>query len=181
MGVNFPNIRLASIGRKDSVIYTDSRNAYVWYKSCGTEQLPKEYNSRYNYVITGNKKELDFSNLVLSILIAIKKKDFLFDDLNKLRTLFCKNYKTDYAIESFTEVIDNFNMVLSSLYKKGLNISRFWEDEFSFMVKDLDKNGLESYQVLADYYSNEILGIDSSKELKEEAMQLTKKKMNKQK
>ena len=179
LGTTIPDICLAPLGRKDSVIYTDSKAAYVWYKSCGMQELPKEYASRYNYIITGNKKELEFYNLILSTIIAIKGKNESFNSMDDIRNLFCEEYKKINNLDiPLKQLLNNLNEVFNVFYRRELYISKPWDNEFYFKPRKIDSNGLNGYELLADYYSNAILGIDNNEELtnRVKALSLKKKK-----
>lgn len=165
--IDIPDIRLANMGRKDEVIYTDPKGAYVWYKSCGTDQLPKEYESSFNYILTGNKKELEFYNLILSTLIILMEKNNNFNSMDKFRNRFCDEYKKNNNLDIPNQkLIEDFNTVFIMFNRKGLNISNYWHKELYYMPSDLDKNGLDEYKELADYYSDVILNANTNSKQK---------------
>ena len=73
MNCYIPDIRLASSSTKDLVIYTNMFGACVWYKSGGVINLSTKYDP--TYILTGDEQELNFYNLIVSTIAALKEKD----------------------------------------------------------------------------------------------------------
>lgn len=69
VGKKVPDIRLASNNYKDSVIFTNLFGVSIWYKSCGINDLEPDYDSEY--ILTGDERELDFYNTLLSTMLVL--------------------------------------------------------------------------------------------------------------
>ncbi len=174
LNIEVPNIRLANIGKKDSVIYTDYTSSYEWYKSCGIAELPVEYKCDYNYVLTGDLEELDFYNLVLATCLIIHDRGRNFISMDILRGVFCEEYKKHINIPNdIDDIYKEFNNVFIA-FQERIDISRFWEKIFHYWYpKKTDKNGLDCYMKLANEFASTIInefdyhqdGNDSTKSL----------------
>lgn len=158
LNIEVPDIRLANIGKKDSVIYTDYTSSYEWYKSCGIAELPVEYKCDYNYVLTGDLEELDFYNLVLATCLIIHDRGRNFISMDILRRVFCEEYKKHINIPNdIDDIYKEFNNVFIA-FQERIDISRFWEKIFHYWYpKKTDKNGLDCYMKLANEFASTII------------------------
>ena len=114
-----PDIRLAGFGVKDSVIYTTSSKASVWYKSSGKYMLPTMYDE--SYILTGNRKKLDFYNTLISTIAIIEQKDKYFNSVPVLRERFCQEYiRLSDEDENEEDISYWFNVCFDKASDKGL-------------------------------------------------------------
>lgn len=154
VGHRIPDIRLADRGSKDSVIYTNMFGASVWYKSCGVNNLPTEYDPCY--ILTGDEKELDYYNLLISTLATLDRKDGSFHSVPLVREVFCQKDKTENE-EDINEPVKRFNYFFKKANENGVVLGRFWEDTYFASFRDIDFVGLEKYMDTAEDYATAIL------------------------
>ena len=156
MHCSIPDIRLASSSAKDSVIYTNLFGASVWYKSCGVTDLSTKYTP--TYILTGDEKELDFYNLVISTIAIIEQRDRSFNSVPLLRNSFCKEYKKVNKLEDdLEEIVDRFNQAFDKASDKDIILGRFWKETYFAHFRDIDYVGLEQYMGTAEHYATVIL------------------------
>lgn len=139
-----PDIRLENRDIKDSIIYTNAYGANRWYKSCGTVPLPSLYES--NYILTGNKKELDFYNLVIAVTTVVMQKNNSFNSVNKLRKIFCDIYIEIYGETDRKVLEEQFNNILYKMNDKGLIIGTPLQQDYYCKFQKIDLVGLDSYK-----------------------------------
>ncbi len=153
----FPDVRLADNSHKDEVIYTSFYGSHVWYKSCSIRPLPDVYDPIY--LITGDEKELDMYNQLLSTLISLEEIDKEFNDLNFLREEFCKHYQTNVLPkENIEDVKDLFNKCYSIANEREIVLGWFWKKTFSMYDLEYDKAGLSQKCLCSgEVYANCIL------------------------
>lgn len=163
MHCSIPDIRLASSSAKDSVIYTNMFGASVWYKSCGVTDLPTKYTP--SYVLTGDERELNFYNQIISTIAALKEQDRSFNSISLLRDGFCKEYKKiNDLTEDLQELSDRFNEAFEKACDKGILLGRFWEETYFSHFRDIDYVGLEPYMGMAEHYARVISQNGKSKD-----------------
>lgn len=156
IGQEIPDIRLASNGVKDSVIYTTTEMASVWYKSCGVNKLATKYEA--SYVLTGDKNSLDFYNLLISTIAILDNEESNFDSVSILRERFCREYvKLNENEKSIDEVIDMFNASFDKASRKKIILGRSFQESYFASFRDIDFVGLEAYSDLARHYANVVL------------------------
>lgn len=156
IGKRIPNIRLASNGVKDSVIYTTASCASVWYKSCGVTKLSTKYEP--SYVLTGDNKSLDFYNLLIATIEVLDKNDSSFNSVSILRERFCNEYmKLSEAEENINDIIEMFNCSFDKAGDKGIIVGRFFKEMYFPSFRNIDYVGLDSYMPLANHYASVIL------------------------
>lgn len=156
MHCSIPDIRLASSSAKDSVIYTNLFGASVWYKSCGVADLSNKYPP--TYILTGDEKELNFYNLVISTIAVIKERDKSFNSVSILRNSFCKEYKKVNKLEDdLKEIADRFNQAFHQASEKDIILGNFWKETYYVHFRDIDYIGLEEYMSTAEQYATVIL------------------------
>lgn len=153
---HIPDIRLAGDGYKDSVLYVNIFGSSVWYKSCGITDLPSDYEP--SYIITGDKKTLDFYNLFISTIALLDEKAPEFKDIPIIRKRFSKEYKKlNNCEESIKEIEEMFNQAFDKASDKGLILGRYWRNIYFTFFKDIDFIGLEEFMELAEHYVDVIL------------------------
>ena len=124
-----PDIRLAGFGVKDSVIYTTSSKASVWYKSSGKYMLPTVYDE--SYILTGNQKKLDFYNTLISTIAIIEQKDKYFNSVPVLRERFCQEYiRLSDEDEKEEDITQWFNVCFDKADDKGLIHGRHFDRKY---------------------------------------------------
>lgn len=156
IGQEIPDIRLAGNGVKDSVIYTTTEMASVWYKSCGVNKLATKY--EVSYVLTGDKDSLDFYNLLISTIAVLDNEDSNFDSISILRERFCREYvKLNENEKSLDKVIELFNSSFDKASSKKIILGRSFQENYFASFRDIDYIGLESYSDLASHYANVVL------------------------
>lgn len=156
IGQRIPKIRLASNGVKDSVIYTTASFASVWYKSCGVDKLATKYEP--SYVLTGDNKNLDFYNLLISTIAVLDKEDSSFTSVSILRERFCSEYmKLSEAEENINDIIEMFNSSFDKASDKGIILGRSFKAMYFPSFRNIDYVGLDSYMPLANHYASVIL------------------------
>lgn len=161
-----PDIRLAGNGVKDSVIYTTTKMASVWYKSCGVNKLATKYEA--SYVLTGDKESLDFYNLLISTIAVLDNEESDFDSVSLLRERFCSEYmKLKENEKNIDEVIDMFNASFDKASRKKIILGRSFQESYFASFRDIDYVGLESYFDLANHYANVVLQKTKDDERKE--------------
>ena len=165
MNCSIPDIRLASSFAKDSVIYTNMFGTCILYKSCGLTDLSTKYDS--TYVLTGDEQELDFYNLIISIIVVLKKNDENFSSTPQLRSIFCREYKKNNKLhDDLEELTERFNCVFKRISDKGIILGCFWEENYFCHFCDIDFVGLEQYMETAEHYANVILNETKSRKKK---------------
>ena len=151
-----PDIRLASNGSKDSVIYTTQTGAGVWYLSCGTMELPYSYNN--SYIITGDEKLLYVQNLLKAIIVILSERAGGFHSTKVLRDGFCDEYQLFYAPNMEIEEIEKmFNFVFNELNANDLILGQSGQENFFSCIRDIDCAGLEPYMAEAEEFVKVIL------------------------
>ena len=164
VGRKVPDIRLSNNTSKDSILYVSQYRTCYWYKSYQRERsIDRKYPKKYNYVLTGNKDELDFYNVIKATLLLLLD-DFTYScTVDKVCNAFCKAYMEYYNIieldsgthnKEFEEYLRNeFMYVLWWEYKI---IDRYKALFIVLSKDDIDTNGLEEYQDAAEYVANYI-------------------------
>lgn len=153
---SIPDIRLADNGLKDSVIYTNIFGACVWYKSCGTTDLPLEYDA--DYILTGNEKKLDFANLLLATIAVINERNRDFDSVDLLKERFCDKYIEDNnAYENSGDVFGMFDNSFIDAYNNGLIYATWHDNTYRCAMRDFDRIKLKEYIEEAEKYADTIL------------------------
>lgn len=156
MCCSIPDIRLASLQSKDSVIYTDNDTASVWYKSCGVTDLPKKYAP--TYVLTGNEQELNFYNLVISTIAVLNQRDRNFHSIPILRNGFCEEYKkVNQLQDNLNELTDKFNQAFERASDRKIILGSYRKETYFNQFRDIDYIGLEQYMEIAGHYADVIL------------------------
>jgi len=156
MKCSIPDIRLAGGCNKDFVIYTNIFGACVWYKSCGTMDLPTKYEPCY--ILTGNRKELDFYNLFLATVAKISELDQEFNSIPLLKERFCNEYKlVNMLEESIDEIVELFDKAFSDANDKGIIFGRRWDSTYFPHFREIDYIGLEEYMDDAKHYADVVL------------------------
>lgn len=156
VGKQIPNICLASNDVKDSVVYTTTSYASVWYKSCGVNKLPTRYAP--TYILTGDKNSLDFYNLLISTIAIIDKEDKNFQSVSTLRERFCNEYmKLNKTKKNINEVIEMFNYSFDNACKKGIILGRSFKEIYFTSFQEIDYVTLDSYTDLAKHYASIVL------------------------
>lgn len=151
-----PDIRLAGFGTKDSVIYTTSSNASVWYKSSGKYTLPIMYDE--SYILTGDQKKLDFYNTLISTIAIIEQKNKYFNSVPTLRERFCQEYiRLSDEDENEEDITCWFNTCFDKASDKGLIHGRHFDRKYFPSFKNIDFVGLNPYLPLANHYADVIL------------------------
>lgn len=151
-----PDIRLASNNTKDSVIYTTTSFANVWYKSCGVHKLPTKYEP--SYILTGDNKSLDFYNLLVSTIAILDKRDNDFESVSILRERFCSEYiKLSDSEENLDNIIEMFNISFNKANDNGVILGHSFQETYFSSFRAIDYIGLNSYIDLANHYANIIL------------------------
>ncbi len=153
---SIPDIRLASTAAKDSIIYTNSESASVWYKSCGVSELPYKYEN--DYILTGDEEELDFYNLVISTIIILNNQDNSFRSTIMLRKIFCEEFKKINNLTcDLNEILNKFNRVFEKAGERNILLGKVWDDTYYTVFKNIDLVGLQDYMATAQYYAFRIL------------------------
>ena len=128
--VNVPDIRLSSNKAKESVIFIDSIKVDYMYKSTDARRIPNAFDSKYNYVLTGDEVEFKFLNLIKTVLLQLandKDKENYSKDL--IKEIFCKTYiERNASIVKFEDLCEEFEKVLSALSKQGFKLSWYWKE-----------------------------------------------------
>lgn len=156
IGQPIPDIRLAGNGVKDSVIYTTKSFASVWYKSCGVNKLPTKYEP--SYILTADKKSLDFYNLLISTIAVLDKMDNNFKSVSTLREKFCREYiKLSESEETFDDIVERFNTSFDKASNNKIILGRSFKEIYFSSFRDIDYVGLDSYMDEASHYANVIL------------------------
>ena len=151
-----PDIRLAGNYVKDSVIYTTSSSASVWYKSCGERMLPTMYEE--SYILTGNQKKLDFYNTLIATVAILEQKDKYFNSIPTLREKFCKEYiKLSDEEEKQEKITQWFNTCFDKASDKGIILGRHFDKKYFPSFRNIDFVGLNPYLPLANHYANTVL------------------------
>lgn len=158
VGKKVPDIRLSINSEKDYIISTDTYYSYEWYKSCGVKTLERIYNCSYNYVLTGDEEELDFYNLLLATCICVSEKRPDFNSIYILKDIFCNEYDLYNNFEkNINNLFEEFNKVFMA-FQGRIDISKFWEEKYRYYdIKDIDKNGLDSYMDQANKIASIII------------------------
>lgn len=156
IGQQIPDIRLASNGVKDSVIYTTVAFASVWYKSCEVNKLSTKYDP--SYVLTGDRNSLDFYNLLISTIAVLDKTDSSFKSVSTLRERFCREYiKLSESEETINDVVERFNFYFDKASDNEIILGRSFKEMYFPSFRDIDYVGLDSYMELANHYASVIL------------------------
>lgn len=156
IGQQIPDIRLASNGVKDSVIYTTVSVVSVWNKSCGVNKLATKYEP--SYVLTGDRNSLDFYNLLISTIAVLNKIASSFKSVSTLRERFCREYiKLSELEETFDDVVERFNYAFNKASDNEIILGRSCKEMYFPSFRDIDYIGLDSYIDLANHYANVIL------------------------
>lgn len=156
IGKRVPDIRLAGNNVKDSVIYTTSSSASVWYKSCGEDKLSLKYDP--SYILTGDKDSLDFYNLLIATIAIIKNIDRSSKSVSILRERFCNEYVNLSESEiNLNDVIEMFNFAFDKACDNDLIMGHSSEKVYFTSFRNIDYVGLEPYLDLAGHYANAVL------------------------
>lgn len=103
-----PNINLTKRQGNFSTLDMEmnSKNAFISFKN-DRYKLPK-YIENYDFVLTSDDDELRFYNLILSIIVSVRRKDNRFNSLNMIKEVFCERANLEDASEVFDRVIEVF-------------------------------------------------------------------------
>lgn len=81
-----------------------ARNVFVTSKK-DRNKLPK-YIKNYDFVLSSDEHELEIYNLILSIIISVRRKNNRFNSLNIIKEVFCEKSNIEEASEVFDRVIE---------------------------------------------------------------------------
>lgn len=82
----------------------NARNVFVTSKK-NRDKLPK-YTINYDFVLSSDEHELEIYNLILSIIISVRRKNIRFNSLNIIKEVFCECVDIEKASEVFDRVIE---------------------------------------------------------------------------
>ena len=82
----------------------DARNVFVSTKK-GRSKLPK-YTINYDFVLSSDDSELRFYNLILSIIVSVRRKNNHINSLNIIKEVFCERANVHDAAIVFDRVIE---------------------------------------------------------------------------
>lgn len=145
-----PDISLSPRQSKPTVLDMYPNNVYATCKS--KDKIPSSYDDSFDYVLGANEEELEFYNLVLSIIIVIREKNREFNSLEILRENFCAAYLNTDDLNTITR---KFDMVIAVLER--YSIIKTNKDVIVEWPKEIDGNNLEKYLGEARYYSEGVL------------------------
>ena len=153
---NIPDIRLASYYRKDTVIYTNIFEASIWYKSCGTTNLPTQYDP--DYIITGDEKQLYLNNLFLATVAKIQEIDNDFNSISLLQKNFCKTIGSKKNLEKDkTQIEERFYIAWKNANDKDIILGSIYDETYSAHFHKFDFKEIEAYIEEAQHYADIIL------------------------
>lgn len=156
LNCHIPDIRLASNSSKDFVIYTNMFGASVWYKSCGVMPLSHKYEP--SFILTGNKDELDFYNLIITTMAIIDEIDHSFNSIPLLRARFCEAYQSFKQTDAaFDTTIADFNRLFDKACDNDIVYGRHWKPTYFLSFREIDFIGLEEYYDTAERFAHVIL------------------------
>lgn len=156
INVDVPDIRLASDSVKDSVIDIKKDKAMIWYKSCGDMPLSLEYDA--DYILTGDKEELDFYNLVLATMIMLTDLDLGFRSISDFRKRFCVEYKKVNGLnDKLEDIFERFNRAFSKINERDLVTGSVYSKSFFPSITSMDVVSVEKYLDMGRHYADVIL------------------------
>ena len=139
---NVPDIGLSSDLIEDSIISTNIYGANRYYKSGGVVSLDTCFN--YNYILTGDKRELDLKYLLISIITVIcqNNKNYSVNDLKKI----FKSIYFDMYNDLDAKIIDeDFERIFNLIHDEGLVNGLSCDKEFSSKIERIDLVGTNNY------------------------------------
>lgn len=152
----FPDIRLADNGSKDEVIYSGKQGVCIWYKSCGVSDLSRFVDP--TYILTGDEKEVDVYNQLITTLVALKNRDSKFDSVDILTKGFCKTYLSlNDPKDTYMQVLKRFNSAYDKAEALKIIFGKRYKGKFSCSALNFDLAGLDAYKELAEHYADAIL------------------------
>lgn len=151
-----PDISLAGYSSKDSVISMNNDGASVWYKSCG--EMPLSLTWDAEYVLTGDKKELDFYNLLVATIANLGALNPGFRSIPELRERFCREYKKVNVLnDKLQDIAERFNSAYRKANERGLVTGSVYSKMFFSSICSMDIAGLEDYMDIGHHYADVIL------------------------
>lgn len=159
LGKKVPDIRLASRSYKDSVIYTNIFGSCMWYKSCGTTDLPNRYEK--SYLLTGDEEILKFENTLEATLFIISNNDSKFKSIPILKERFCHKYSEKNNIENYHKIIALFKYVFNKGNDGGYILGNHYNDNYWVFPDRMNKVDILPYLNDGEYYAAEVLKEDT--------------------
>ena len=136
-----PDIRLATNDKEDIIITTNPYGANKYYESYGIVPLDKTY--EYNYILTGDKQELELYNLIMSVIVVMNQKGN--HSVDYLRKVFLKLYSEMYENINIKQAEENFNRIFNQIHDKGLLEGLSLDKEYNCKFEKIDLVGIEPY------------------------------------
>lgn len=97
---NVPDLRLSPNRQKETVLRVYKTASATIYKSVDYQNiLPVKYSSRYNYILTQNRVEKRFFDIVKSVLFKLISDESCEYAANTVCDLFCEAYIDYYEID----------------------------------------------------------------------------------
>lgn len=128
--------------------------ANVWYKSCGINNLPTQYESCY--LLTGEEKELDYYNTLISTIAVLYRRNKSFNSTPLIREVFCEEQRNNDSGD-LEELAQTFNYFFDQASNRRIVFGRFWESTYCASIHDVDLVGLEKYMDTAEHYATLVL------------------------
>ena len=153
-----PDIKLAGDELIDCDIYTSKGSATVFYNTRGLVPLSTAYEEEF--LLTGNKEQLDFYNLIKAVIVSLHRLDTSFSSVDQLRNEFCDIYfkkNHDCLLQDLRQIRDSFNVVMDQLSDKNLITGSWNSKNYKCLFEDMDLVGIDSYFKNAEIYTNQIL------------------------
>jgi len=156
MCCHVPDIRLSPNNQKESILRIYKTASTTIYKSVNHEEsISAERSSRYNYILTGNRVEKRFFDIVKLVLFRLISDGSCKYAANTVCDLFCEAYIDYYEIDFGTgEKNEEFAAKLrGEFYWIIVNIYCFYKNQFAAGVS-LDRfitlNKLDDIDVDSD-------------------------------
>ena len=131
-----PDIRLASNDMKDSIIITNKYGANRYYISEGMTPIDNSFET--NYILSGDKLELDFERLLMSVIAVIQQNKKSFNSVKQLKKIFCDIYIDIYGNVDRLKLEEQFNIVFDQIHDKGLLLGTSYDKEYLCKFSDID-------------------------------------------
>lgn len=162
----FPDVRLANNISKDEVVYSGKQGVCIWYKSSGIRDLSRFVKS--DYILTGDEKEVDVYNQLITTLDALKNQDKEFNSIDLLTKGFCKSYLSiNDPNDTYLQILKRFNNAYDKAEECGIVSGKRFRGRFSCSALKFDLTGLDAYKELAKQYAKIILSQPSYLETKQ--------------
>ena len=136
-----PDIRLAGKNKEDLIIATNPYGANKFFESYGMIPLDKIYD--YNYILSGDKKELELYNLVMSVIVVMNQNGN--HSIDYLRKVFCNLYLEMHDNINIKELEEDFNRIFNQIHDKGLLEGVSLDKEYNCKFENIDLIGIEPY------------------------------------